>query len=325
LYKSHSPEACTRAGLLRAFFFSTRTHRPDGQASLSKEQGYKNLADSLQNSYSTAQRVVRSFRRTLDVLESKQGRHAKRLNIVANEDVHKALQEHCAAAETGTLTSANIKVHLDTQILPMVFPDMATTPTVCLTSVKCMMKLIGWKFKGTGAKDVYVDGHERWDVVNARTLFLRELQALETRYDYASWLGCENTAELQRPPMAVGFRERWSQAADPEAKAPFDNVQPSAFWHRFLGKIKVVPVYHDESTTYACDTVRKAWLASGGKLQKKGMGLAIMVSGYMCPCCPHLLQKNGPTSDNPTRVPLYSARDGCKTGANSSSHTCAFR
>ena len=93
-------------------------------------------------------------------------------------------------------------------------------------------------------------------------------------------------------------------------------MQPSAFWERFLGTRKVVPVYHDETTTYANDTVRKAWLGRGGKLNKKGMGMALMVSGYMCPCCSHLLQKNGPLpgEDIPTRVPLYSAKPGCKTG-----------
>jgi hypothetical protein len=64
---------------------------------------------------------------------------------------------------------------------------------------------------------------------------------------------------------------------------------------------------HVETTTYAGDCSSMAWQDSKGisTLQRKGLGKAIMVSGFMCPCCPHLLQEKGPEAEDQV-VPLYS-------------------
>jgi hypothetical protein len=79
----------------------------------------------------------------------------------------------------------------------------------------------------------------------------------------------------------------------------------------------LVPMFHDETTTYANDPEAREWVLAdgsrcGGGTRKKGAGMAIMLSGYACPCHPHLLQQKPPPVGalSPTRPPLYEQEAG---------------
>jgi hypothetical protein len=146
--KRLSKDATARLVLLRVYFLASLPKSSGGQG-LAKMESQKLLAAGLQKTTRTARRVIRSFLRTMTVVESRQGAHAKLLNVVNNEAVQAALNAFCVEKKMGTLTAECMMQHLNTVVLKEVFPRMKPTPTVGLTSVKCMLKLIGWSFKTT--------------------------------------------------------------------------------------------------------------------------------------------------------------------------------
>jgi hypothetical protein len=101
------------------------------------------------------------------------------------------------------------------------------------------------KFK----KDIYYDGHEREDVVEYRLKWAKQMVEYEKRmitYD-------PYTFEEQPPKVKDGPR--------------------------------IVMVTHDESTFYANDFKQSNWTHQTEYLRrKKGPGLSLMVSEFLCPC-----------------------------------------
>jgi len=105
-----------------------------------------------------------------------------------------------------------------------------------------------FSFQGV-KKGVYVDGHERKDVVEYRKVFLEEWTKASRRF--------------------VVFKE------DGTWELPPGLLQ---------GEKPLVLVTHDESTFNANDGKRKMWMEDGKQpLRPKGKGKGIMVSGFLTP------------------------------------------
>ena len=109
-------------------------------------------------------------------------------------------------------------------------------------------------------KDVYVDGHERPDVVAARKVFVDKFLTLEPRF--ARWT---EEGELMQSVLPEGERE-------------------------------IVAVTHDESTFHTNDGRRDMWLQDGkNPIRPKTMGKGIMVSDFLTPASRLRYQEGGVT------------------------------
>lgn len=106
---------------------------------------------------------------------------------------------------------------------------------------------LGFEYRSV-RKGVYVDGHEREDVVAYRAEFLSRLQELKPRI------------------------VEWDEEGNEK-----DFTVPE-------GQQKIVIVTHDESTFHANDSRRQVWVEKGKMpLRPKGMGKGIMVSDFLYP------------------------------------------
>ena len=107
------------------------------------------------------------------------------------------------------------------------------------TTVRLLMKRIGWTYRRRG-KGVYVDGHEREDVVRDRKAYLERMAARKGRFDV---LGLDEKPEAQE------------QKGDQE-----DLVEEE------IKERPLVPICHDETTTYTNDHHQYCWASRVGSL-----------------------------------------------------------
>lgn len=120
--------------------------------------------------------------------------------------------------------------------------------SIRVSAARAWLKSMGYTWR-TPKKDVYLDGHERPDVVNDRQEFLAKFKQFEPRL--ARWDENGNLEGGEAPPDAG----RW-----------------------------LVIVTHDESTFQVNDGRRHIWLQEGGDpLRPKGLGRGIMVSDFLTP------------------------------------------
>jgi hypothetical protein len=276
--KDNTPFVAVRAAALKAFFHCTSGCGP---TTLSKGAAYDVLAASLNKCQRTAERLVKNFVSHMAVLGDMRGQHRKRLCVATHEGVLEAVTLFCRVNQN--ITVAMVQKHVNEDVLTVLFPGVVVT--VGRETTRVILRTAGFKYKRT-SKNVFVDGHERDDVVLYRNKYLARMNEREKRFDVDTWSGWENTLNRVR----VGWRERWSHRS-----------------RRIL-----VPMYHDETTTYANDPNALEWVQAdgtrcGGKKQRKGLGMSCMVSGYACPCHPHLLSAGPPPARNPAgaRKPLY--------------------
>ena len=98
-------------------------------------------------------------------------------------------------------------------------------------------------------KGVYLDGHERADVVEYRKLYLRKLEILEATH--------------APPPLCSDDPIRVHQEEDESKK-------------------KLVLIYHDESTFHSNDGQGWLWAEAGKQpIRPKGQGRGIMISDFI--------------------------------------------
>ena len=113
---------------------------------------------------------------------------------------------------------------------------------------------LGFEYKDV-KKDVFIDGHERPDVVQDRQIFLKVMKQLE--------------------PYLVEFNEDGTMKAK---EYPFDCAIRGA------NRQPVIIITHDESTFSANDGIRRAWTRKGNSfLRPKGRGQGIMASEFLLP------------------------------------------
>lgn len=131
---------------------------------------------------------------------------------------------------------------------------METPITIRSRTARTWLRKLGYVYKDV-RKDVFVDGHERPDVVEDRANFLRKMEELK--------------------PYIVEFDQ--DGAMKPK-------VYPSDCAVGGEDRRPVIIITHDECTFSANDGVRKAWTREGDTfLRPKGRGQGIMVSEFILP------------------------------------------
>ena len=127
-------------------------------------------------------------------------------------------------------------------------------PSISERTARRWLAGLGWRY-GKLQNGMYVDGHEREDVVEYRRQFIARWKENECRFH--QW--DNNGNELPRP---NGF------------------LVPGA-----IGHFRLIPVTHDESVFYQNDERKTTWVHSSEKAKPrpKGDGQSIMVSDFLTP------------------------------------------
>ena len=198
------------------------------------------------------------------IIEGKQGLHTKVSSVFNDESVQLFVMEFVASkkeeitasllaqAVTEYIGSESVRAQVEGQ-LESISDHEDSTPASGRRGIKPeaarrWLKSMGYSWR-TARKNVYVDGHEREDVVRDRQSFLAKFKDLEPRL--ADW---DENGELIGGPSPPGGG-RW-----------------------------VVIITHDESTFQVNDGRRQMWiLKNNDPLRPKGVGKGIMVSEFLTP------------------------------------------
>ncbi|KAF9516301.1 hypothetical protein BS47DRAFT_1292541 [Hydnum rufescens UP504] len=173
-----------------------------------------------------------------------------------DEDVEREAHSWLDSQKVGSVTSSNFCRALNTSIFPQL--GIALKQPLSNRTARRWLHKLGFRHK-TLTKGVYMDGHERADVVAYReNVFL---------------------------PAMEKFERRMAQYHGPELKHCEPNLQP--------GEKRVIAQFHDESCFHANEFKRSAWCVLGSMvLQKKSRGRLIHVSDFINEEDGRLVQQN---------------------------------
>jgi len=194
---------------------------------------------------------VVSFAHTQELLNHQHGR--TRLSVLKDEGVtHEIKLALGERAKSGFLTATNV---MDVVSSPEVQAQFARAsiykPSISKRTARRWLGKLGWRY-GRHQNGMYVDGHERKDVVEYRKGFVDRFKQYERRFH--AWDDVGN--ELPRP---SGF------------------LVPGA-----VGRFRLVLITHDESTFYQNNQRQIYWGCPGKNVPKpKGDGLTLMVSDFL--------------------------------------------
>ena len=168
-------------------------------------------------------------------------------SLLKDENVKKRALSYLQSLPTGKVTPKKLQVALNNIILPDL--GITTKKPLCLRTSRRWLIKLGWRHTLV-KKGVYMDGHERADVVDYRQkVFL---------------------------PAMAEFERRMARYEGPELKRVAPNLAP--------GEREIIPNFHDESTFHANEESRSAWLQKDEQpLRKKGRGKLIHASAFINP------------------------------------------
>jgi hypothetical protein len=175
---------------------------------------------------------------------SRRGKHQKIKSLLYDEDLHELLVEYLWSKKCN-VNVKDFKKYIEEEVFPSI--GIEENKEISETTVRVWLKKLGWSYQKVH-KDIYIDGHERPDVVLAREKFLDELSAFENLMPTPS----EDDIMILNEPILA-----------PEKK-------------------KHILVVHDESIFYANDGKKTYWGPKDNvPLRKKGMGLSLHVSDFL--------------------------------------------
>ena len=147
------------------------------------------------------------------------------------------------------MTAARFRVWVNDVLLPMVVQHHPQVmQQISLRTATRWLHALGFN-PSQSHKGVYLDGHERSDVVAYRTLYLRKLELLEVTH--------------APPPLCSDDLVRIRQEEDESKK-------------------KLVLIYHDESIFHSNDGQGWLWAEEGKQpIRPKGQGRGIMISDFI--------------------------------------------
>jgi hypothetical protein len=187
---------------------------------------------------------------------SKQGKHQKTTSLLNDEDFQKDCIDWLRNQPSNKRTPKAFNAFLANELIPSKF-GVQNISKISERTANNWMHKIGYIF-GTWKKGVYIDGHERKDVVEYRKEFCERMIELFKKSKYYEG----NSMDIVIEPELSGERE-------------------------------IVWVTHDESVFYANDDGGRGWSdESHPDLHKKAKGRSIMVSEYLCPCHGRLFLTN---------------------------------
>eukprot|EP00122_Pirum_gemmata_P016386 Pgem_evm2s15317 len=175
---------------------------------------------------------------------SQRGKHRKTLSLLMDEDVEQACSQFLKTCEQKERNPKGLK-----KFVLENFGDRKQT--ISDRTIRNWMYKLNYKY-GFFKKDVYVDGHEREDVVAYRNVFLQRMLPSFNRM--STYMHNEDGTTVIIPPVN-----------------PYET--------------ELIWICHDESTYYSNDDGGIIWYdKSNPHLRKKGNGASIMVSDFICPC-----------------------------------------
>ena len=185
-----------------------------------------------------------------DIPASRRGGHPKVKSLIFDEDIQAQCLEFLRSLKPKNLSPVRFLDHVNSVIIPLAAAVLGQS--ISLRTAQKWLKKLGFK-PTKNQKGIYVDGHDREDVVEYRTLFLAEMERLSP------------------------FMETWTEDIDgcmtpvPPILAP--------------GVRKHVLVVHDECAFHANDGRRNMWTEEGkAPFSKKDQGKTLMVSTFLCEC-----------------------------------------
>jgi hypothetical protein len=181
-----------------------------------------------------------------DLFHHQQGAHPKIKSLLLNPTFIEKCKIFLEDAKPESRGPLALKKFVESSVLPTL---SVSQTTISETTCRTFMKKWGYMFKAH-TKGVYMDGHERVDVVDYRQEFVvRMVKYQESMISY----GDDGMEEIL-----------------PSLKA---------------GEKRIVFVAHDESAFHQNDAKGSLWMKEHEQLlRKKGEGRAYMVSGFLCPC-----------------------------------------
>ena len=170
-------------------------------------------------------------------------------SVLEDEDVSQAIQLHMQSiAKEGYIRAQDVVDYVATPMMQQRLGGKKTEISVC-TAQRWLRKL-DWQFSRK-RNGMYIDGHERDDVVAYRT----------------------------------GFLARWDEYT--KRMVTYDHLgnvltTPDGFCVPG-GRFRLILVTHDESTFYANDRRKTKWIHSTEKVlpERKGEGQSLMVSDFL--------------------------------------------
>ncbi|EAU92024.2 hypothetical protein CC1G_06011 [Coprinopsis cinerea okayama7 len=240
--------------ILRAF--ATLRLRGIGRLEASQQIALQWSQDIKGSGVSFARRV-RALARHYQIWEQlpveKRGGYRNGRSVLKDESVQQAARGWLTAQKLGTVNPSRFRDGLNSEILPSLGISLKK-PLCTRTATRWLWKL-GWVKTKIG-KGVYVDGHEREDVVHYRKHYylpkMKEYSRRMTHYE----------------------------PSDPKSPASDLKAVPPILGE---GEKEIVAVFQDESCCHANEFEGHAWLKPGQQpLVKKGRGRLIMISEFIC-------------------------------------------
>jgi hypothetical protein len=180
----------------------------------------------------------------------------KRPTILDDEDVAEKIKSRLAEkAEGGYLKAEDVIEIVASPSMQAIFTERGISKaTISTKTALRWLEKLGWSY-GKLRNGMYLDGHERPDVVEYRRGFVERWMEYERRFH--RW--DNDGTELPRP---NGF------------------PVPGA-----IGRFRLIPVTHDESTFFQNDERNTGWshTTSKSKPKAKGNGQSLMVSDFLTP------------------------------------------
>lgn len=181
------------------------------------------------------------------LLTSARGKHQKTISLLMDEDAEVDMVEWLRNSRKSKRCPKEFQQFINSTVIPKYSEH---TKRIHINTARKWMKRLGYKY-GTWKKNVYLDGHEREDVVSYRKEFCSSM--IENHMlRMSSWTG--DNMEVEIP-------------------------------HEDQSKSKLIWVCHDETCYWANDDGGKGWSSSDAPdLHKKSRGRALMVSDFICSC-----------------------------------------
>lgn len=176
-----------------------------------------------------------------------------RTSVLQDEDFSQSIQLHLQKiAKDGYIRAQDIVDFMETPEMQTKLDEMGSRKKkISLRTAQRWLHTMGWRY-GRKKNGMYIDGHEREDVVEYRTEFIERWKVYEKRmYSYDNDGKCDN--ELTGFPVPPGQRFR------------------------------LILVTHDESTFYETDRRKTTWGHKSDKPVplKKGEGSSLMASDFL--------------------------------------------
>ena len=182
---------------------------------------------------------------------SKQGRHSHPFVLDDEECRHKAaawVRENATCKGQPNMTAAKFRSWVNTELIPQSeLPQGCPRQIAERTATKWLHQL-GYHPQAH-KKGIYIDGHEREDVIEYRKLFLRKLEILELTH--------------LPPPLCADNQTAFQVGSETRSRT-------------------LVLIYHDESSFHANEGQSVLWAEDGRiPIRPKSQGRGLMVSDFV--------------------------------------------